>query len=76
MPTSFIHTGVYDVLRVDRLSSVRMQNHATLVIAFLADNSVNLIVPELALAIIKLVGGIAAALGISSAIDKNRRPLG
>ena len=34
LPTSFIHTGVYDVLHVGRLSSIRMQNHATLLIAF------------------------------------------
>jgi len=34
LPTSFIHTGVYDVLHIDRLSSIRMQNHATLLIAF------------------------------------------
>jgi len=34
LPTSFIHTGVYDVLHVPRLSSIRMQNHATLLIAF------------------------------------------
>jgi hypothetical protein len=34
IPTSFIHTGVYDVLHVARLSSIRMQNHATLLIAF------------------------------------------
>ena len=34
LPTSFIHTGVYDVLHVARLSSIRMQNHATLLIAF------------------------------------------
>ncbi len=33
-PTSFIDTGVYDVLRVPRFSSTRMQNHATLLIAF------------------------------------------
>ena len=34
LPTSFIHTGVYDVLHAERLSSIRMQNHATLLIAF------------------------------------------
>ncbi len=34
LPTSFIHTGVYDVLRVPALSSIRMQNHATVLIAF------------------------------------------
>lgn len=34
LPTSFIHTGVYDVLHVPRLSSIRMQNRATLLIAF------------------------------------------
>ncbi len=34
LPTSFIHTGVYDVLNVTRLSSIRMQNYATLLIAF------------------------------------------
>jgi len=34
LPTSFIHTGVYDVLHVSRLSSIRMQNQATLLIAF------------------------------------------
>ena len=34
LPTSFIHTGVYDVLNVPRLSSIRMQNRATLLIAF------------------------------------------
>jgi len=34
LPTSFIDTGFYDVLRVERLSSTRMQNHATLLIAF------------------------------------------
>lgn len=34
LPTSFIHTGVHDVLHVGRLSSIRMQNHATLLIAF------------------------------------------
>jgi len=34
LPTSFIHTGVYDVLHTARLSSIRMQNHATLLIAF------------------------------------------
>lgn len=34
LPTSFIHTGVYDVLHVARLASIRMQNHATLLIAF------------------------------------------
>jgi hypothetical protein len=34
LPTSFIHTGIYDVLHVARLSSIRMQNHATLLIAF------------------------------------------
>ena len=34
LPTSFIQTGVYDVLHVSRLSSIRMQNHATLLIAF------------------------------------------
>lgn len=34
IPTSFIHTGVYDVVRIPRLSSIRMQNHATLLIAF------------------------------------------
>jgi len=34
LPTSFIHTGVYDVVHVSRLSSVRMQNRATLLIAF------------------------------------------
>jgi len=34
LPTSFIHTGVYDVLHIARLSSIRMQNHATLLIAF------------------------------------------
>lgn len=33
-PTTFIHTGLYDVLRVDRLSSIRMQNHAAVLIAF------------------------------------------
>jgi len=33
-PTSFIDTGVYDVLRVPRFSSIRMQNHATLLVAF------------------------------------------
>lgn len=34
LPTSFIHTGVYDVLHVPRLASIRMQNRATLLIAF------------------------------------------
>jgi hypothetical protein len=34
LPTSFIQTGVYDVLHVSRLTSIRMQNHATLLIAF------------------------------------------
>ena len=34
LPTSFIHTGVFDVLHVACLSSIRMQNHATLLIAF------------------------------------------
>lgn len=34
LPTSFIHTGVYDVLHVPRLSSIRMQNRDTLLIAF------------------------------------------
>ena len=34
LPTSFIHTGVYDVLNITRLSSIRMQSHATLLIAF------------------------------------------
>lgn len=34
LPTSFIHTGVYDILHVSRLSSIRMQNQATLLIAF------------------------------------------
>lgn len=34
LPTSFIHTGVYDVLYVPRLASIRMQNRATLLIAF------------------------------------------
>ncbi|MBL7223194.1 MAG: hypothetical protein ISS72_05025 [Candidatus Brocadiae bacterium] len=34
LPTSFIHTGVYDVIRVPRLSSIRMQNQASVVIAF------------------------------------------
>lgn len=34
LPTSFIHTGVYDVLRIPRLSSIRMQNRAILLIAF------------------------------------------
>jgi len=34
LPTSFIHTGVYDVMRVPRLASIRMQNHATALIAF------------------------------------------
>jgi len=34
LPTSFIHTGVYDVLRIPRLSSVRMQNEASALIAF------------------------------------------
>ena len=33
-PTTFIHTGLYDVLRVLRLSSIRMQNHAAVLIAF------------------------------------------
>jgi hypothetical protein len=34
LPTSFIHTGMHDVLHVRRLSSVRMQSNATLLIAF------------------------------------------
>ncbi len=34
LPTSFIHTGIHDVLHVRRLSSVRMQSNATLLIAF------------------------------------------
>ena len=34
LPTSFIHTGIHDVLHVQRLSSVRMQSNATLLIAF------------------------------------------
>jgi len=34
LPTSFIHTGVYDVLRVPQLASIRMQNRSTLLIAF------------------------------------------
>lgn len=34
LPTSFIHTGVYDVLHVSRLSSLRMQNQAALLLAF------------------------------------------
>ncbi len=34
LPTSFVDTGVYDLLRIPRLSSVFMQNHPTLVIAF------------------------------------------
>jgi len=34
LPTSFIQTGVYDVLHVSRLASIRMQNHGTLLIAF------------------------------------------
>ena len=34
VPTSFIDTGLFDVVRVPRLASVRMQNRATLLIAF------------------------------------------
>ncbi len=34
LPTSFIHTGVYDVVHVPCLSSVQMQNRATLLVAF------------------------------------------
>jgi hypothetical protein len=34
LPTSFIHTGMHDVLHVRRLSSVRMQSNATVLIAF------------------------------------------
>jgi len=34
LPTSFIHTGVYDVLHVSRLSSIRMQSQGTVLIAF------------------------------------------
>ncbi|MFC1806594.1 hypothetical protein ACFL09_06415 [Planctomycetota bacterium] len=34
LPTSFIYTGVHDVVRVARLSSVRMQSHAPVLIAF------------------------------------------
>ena len=34
LPTSFVHTGVYEVVRVPRLSSIRMQNQATSLIAF------------------------------------------
>ncbi len=34
LPTSFIHTGIYDVMRVPQLSSIRMQNHGTALIAF------------------------------------------
>jgi len=34
LPTSFIHTGVYEVLHVPRLSSIRMQNRATVLVAF------------------------------------------
>jgi len=34
LPTSFIHTGIHDVLHVQRLSSIRMQSNATLLIAF------------------------------------------
>jgi hypothetical protein len=52
LPTSFIHTGVYDVLHVSRLSSIRMQNQATLLIAFdsfneaLCQSLVNVINPS------------------------------
>jgi hypothetical protein len=34
LPTSFIHTGVYDVIHVQQLSSIKMQNRATVLIVF------------------------------------------